>query len=152
MKRFPRRPRQRQSPTAKKTGSSASSAGAGSRSARSEHVEQREFVSWFRQTYTARIFAIPNGEARSRTAGARLKVEGVSPGVPDLCVPAWGLWIEMKRADGGVVSTVQADWHAYLASVGHTVIIGHGLADAQKKMQEWLLSRSHYGTKKKKEG
>jgi hypothetical protein len=32
------------------------------------------------------------------------------------------------------------------------VIIGHGLADAQKKMQEWLLSRSHYGTKKKKEG
>ena len=109
-------------------------------------------MSWFRQTYTARIFAIPNGEARSRTVGARLKVEGVSPGVPDLCVPAWSLWIEMKRANGGVVSAVQADWHAYLESVGHTVIIGHGLADAQKKMQEWLLSRSHYGTKKKKEG
>jgi hypothetical protein len=48
----------------------------------------------------------------------------------------------MKRADGGVVSAVQADWHAYLASVGHTVIIGHGLDDAQKKLQEWLLLRS----------
>jgi hypothetical protein len=48
----------------------------------------------------------------------------------------------MKRADGGVVSAVQADWHAYLASVGHTVIIGHGLDDAQKKLQEWLLLQS----------
>ncbi len=110
-------------------------------------------MSWFRQTYSpVRIFAIPNGEARSQSAGARLKVEGVSPGVPDLCVPAWNLWIEMKRANGGVVSAVQADWHAYLESVGHAVIIGHGLADAQKKMQEWLLSRSPYETKKKKEG
>lgn len=110
-------------------------------------------MSWFRQTYSpVRIFAIPNGEARSRTAGARLKVEGVSAGVPDLCVPGWGLWIEMKRADGGIVSAVQADWHAYLESIGHTVIIGYGLTDAQKKMQEWLLSRSPCGTKGKKEG
>ena len=100
-------------------------------------------MSWFRQTHKpVRIFAIPNGEARSRTTGARLKVEGVSAGVPDLFIPAWCLWVEMKRADGGVVSAVQADWHAYLASVGHTVIIGHGLDDAQKKLQEWLLLRS----------
>ena len=28
----------------------------------SEHLEQREFVRWFRQTYKGvRIFAIPNG-------------------------------------------------------------------------------------------
>jgi hypothetical protein len=143
MRHYKSPPHRRRSHTAKKAVSSALSIASGRKAARSEHVEQREFVSWFRQTHKpVRIFAIPNGEARSRTTGARLKVEGVSAGVPDLFVPAWLVWIEMKRADGGVVSAVQADWHAYLASVGHTVIIGHGLTDAQKKLQEWLLLRS----------
>ena len=103
---------------------------------RSEHVEQREFVSWFRQTYRpVRIFAIPNGEARSRTVGARLKLEGVSPGVPDLFVPEWGLWVEMKRTKGGSVSPVQKDWHRYLKDIGQRVIVGHGFEDARRQVQ-----------------
>lgn len=92
-------------------------------------------MSWFRQTYKPiRIFAIPNGEARSRTAGARLKLEGVSAGVPDLFVPEWGLWIEMKRAKGGTVSAVQKDWHAYLNAIGHRVIVAYGFEDARGKV------------------
>lgn len=103
---------------------------------RSEHVEQREFVSWFRQTHRGvRIFAIPNGEARSRTVGARLKLEGVSPGVPDLFIPAWGVWVEMKRAKGGTVSAVQKDWHRYLKDIGQRVIVGHGFEDARQQVQ-----------------
>lgn len=103
---------------------------------RSEHVEQREFVSWFRQTHRGvRIFAIPNGEARSRTVGARLKLEGVSPGVPDLFIPAWGVWVEMKRAKGGTVSAVQKDWHRYLKDIGQRVIVGHGFEDARRQVQ-----------------
>jgi hypothetical protein len=48
---------------------------------KSEHIEQREFVSWFRKTHDpVRIFAIPNGGGRSRSVGAKLKVEGVSAG------------------------------------------------------------------------
>jgi hypothetical protein len=102
---------------------------------RSEHVEQREFVSWFRQTYRGvRIFAIPNGEARSKAAGGRLKLEGVSPGVPDLFIPAWGIWVEMKRAKGGTVSAVQKDWHAYLRSIGQRVIVAYGFEDARAKV------------------
>lgn len=94
---------------------------------------------WFRQTHQpVRIFAIPNGEARSRTAGARLKVEGVSAGVPDLFVPAWLLWIEMKRANGGVVSDVQDNWHTYLRGLGHCVIVAHGLEDARKQVIDFL--------------
>jgi hypothetical protein len=104
--------------------------------ARSEHVEQREFVAWFRQTYRpVRIFAVPNGEARSRTVGARLKLEGVSPGVPDLCVPEWGVWIEMKRTKGGSISPVQKDWHRYLTDIGQRVIVGHGFEDAKRQVQ-----------------
>ena len=75
-----------------------------------EHEEQRNLVRWFRQTFGlvskggVRIFAIPNGSQRSRTTGAKLKAEGVSAGVPDLFIPAFSLWIEMKRAEGGSVS------------------------------------------------
>jgi len=103
----------------------------------SEHVEQRTFVSAFRRHYRdVRIFAIPNGEARSRVTGARLKLEGVSAGVPDLFVPAWLCWIEMKRQRGGVVSTVQRDWHEYLRDIGHTVIVAKGCEDALTQVAE----------------
>lgn len=105
--------------------------------ARTEHVEQREFVSWFRKTYPAvRILAIPNGSQRSRTTGARLKAEGVVAGVPDLLVPAWNLWIEMKRADGGTTSAVQKDWHRYLESIDHTVLVCAGFLQAKEKVEE----------------
>jgi len=103
----------------------------------SEHIEQREFVSAFRKRHPdVRIFAIPNGEARSRTTGARLKAEGVSAGVPDLFIPAWLVWIEMKRQRGGAVSPAQRDWHRYLESIGHTVIVARGQEDAWKHIEE----------------
>jgi len=106
-----------------------------------EHEEQRELVKWFRQTFgEVRIFAIPNGGARSITTAAKLKVEGVSAGVPDLYVPAWKLWIEMKRMSGGVVSKDQKDWHSYLMSIGDTVIVCKG-ADAAKQMIERINAK-----------
>lgn len=90
---------------------------------------------WFRQTYpSVRIFAIPNGGARSMATAARLKVEGVSPGVPDLFIPAWKLWVEMKRQKGGVVSADQKDWLAYLDSVGYTTLVCKGAEDAKNKI------------------
>jgi hypothetical protein len=101
-----------------------------------EHEEQRELVKWFRQTFDGvRIFAIPNGGARSITTATRLKVEGVSAGVPDLYVPLWKLWIEMKRVKGGVVDKSQKDWHDYLKSIGDRVIVCRG-ADEAKRMIE----------------
>ena len=100
-----------------------------------EHEEQREVVKWFRQTHKGvRIFAIPNGGQRSIAAAARLKVEGVSAGVPDLHVPAWSLWIEMKRSKGGSVSAEQKDWIAYLEGVKHWCIVGKGADDAKAKI------------------
>ena len=100
-----------------------------------EHESQRLFVQWFRRKFEGvRIFAIPNGGARGRAQGGRLKAEGVSAGVPDLLVPAWMVWIEMKREDGGTVSPAQRDWHAYLESIGHKVLICRGLEDAMKKV------------------
>ena len=102
----------------------------------SEHLEQVRLVSWFRRSYPgARIFAIPNGGGRSMAQGAALKAEGVTAGVPDLFVPAWSLWIEMKKATGGVVSPVQKDWIAYLEGIGHQVIVGRGFEDAKRQIE-----------------
>ena len=104
----------------------------------SEHFEQREVVRWFRQTYKGvRIFAIPNGGIRSRATAGKLKAEGVSAGVPDLFVPAWGLWIEMKRQKGGVVSAEQKDWMNYLQSVNHACIVGKGAEAAKAAISDF---------------
>jgi hypothetical protein len=67
--------------------------------------------------------------------GASLKAEGVTAGVPDLFVPAWKLWVEMKKATGGTVSPVQRDWIAYLNGIGHHVIIGRGFEDAKRQIE-----------------
>ena len=101
----------------------------------SEHFEQRELVRWFRQTFKGvRIFAIPKGGVRSLSTAAKLKAEGVSSGVPDLCVPAWRLWVEMKRVKGGSLSAEQKDWILYLEGVKHWCIVGKGAEDARQKI------------------
>jgi len=103
----------------------------------SEHLEQVRLVSWFRRSYLGvRVFAIPNGGGRSASQGASLKAEGVQAGVPDLFVPEWLLWVEMKREAGGVVSPVQKDWIAYLEGIGHRVIVGRGFEDAKRQIED----------------
>lgn len=103
----------------------------------SEHDEQVAFVAWFRLQFPkVLIFAIPNGAYLSGTPGqraaqmARLKAEGLMPGVPDLHVPEWNLWIEFKRQSGGRVSPVQSDIIATLRDMGRPVIIARGCDDA----------------------
>lgn len=111
-----------------------------------EHEEQRELVRWFRQTHSGvRIFAIPNGGARSPSTAGRLKAEGVSSGVPDLLIPAWRLWVEMKRAKGGSLSSEQKDWIKYLEGVGFLCIVGKGAEDAKAKIRAFFEESKHDG-------
>ena len=74
---------------------------------------------------------MPNGAHVGAAQAARLKVEGLSAGVPDLCVPEWNLWVEMKRQQGGRLSAKQKDWIEHLEEIGHTVIVGKGWEDAR---------------------
>lgn len=104
-----------------------------------EHEEQKDFIRWFRRKHpTVRVLAIPNGSERNKATAARLKQEGVTRGVPDLLVPEWLLWIEMKRQDGGRTAPEQKDWHAYLRSIGHTVIVPKGSVEAYRMILEFL--------------
>ena len=103
----------------------------------SEHIEQREFVSWFRKRHRGvRIIAIPNGGYRSPTTAARLKAEGVMAGVPDLFIPAWRVWVEMKREKGGTVSADQKEWIAYLTECGYRCFVARGAEDAKRQIIE----------------
>ena len=102
----------------------------------SEDHEQMLLVQWFRRTYAGvRIFAIPNGGHRHPAVAAKLKATGTSSGVPDLFIPAWRLWVEMKRTKGGSLSPEQKDWIAYLESVDYWVIVGKGADDAKRQIQ-----------------
>lgn len=86
-----------------------------------EHQEQAAVVKWWDKTYPmdkADLFAVPNGawlagNAKQRSQQmSKLKREGLREGVPDLflMVPNkthHGLFIEMKRQKGGVLSPIQ---------------------------------------------
>ena len=103
----------------------------------SEHLEQAHLVMWFRRTYPdILIFAIPNGGMRSKSQAMKLKVEGVVPGIPDLFVPEWKLWIEMKKVKGGKISPEQQNMIDYLQSVGYSVIVGLGAENAKAQILE----------------
>ena len=104
---------------------------------KSEHEEQREFVQWFRQTYPGTlIFSIPNGGVRSPATAGRLKAEGVVKGVPDLFIPAWETWIEMKRTKGGSLSPEQNLMRVYLESLFYKVLVAKGFEDAKQQIEE----------------
>lgn len=108
-----------------------------------EHAEQVTFVAEFEREYPGvRIFAVPNGGLRNKQVAQKLKQEGLRKGVPDLFVPAWNLWIEMKRIKGGALSPDQKDWIAYLESVGHSVIVGKGWQAAMEAVKAWEKHRS----------
>ena len=109
----------------------------------SEHVEQRRLVQWFRQAFAGvRIFSIPNGGHRHLSVAAKLKAEGATSGVPDLYVPQWRLWIEMKRSTGGRLSKTQIDWIDYLTTVcGNDVVVGAGFDDAREKILEIMQKK-----------
>lgn len=112
-----------------------------------EHSEQAALLQWA-STRTgaipelARLFAIPNGGYRAKSTAARLKAEGVKPGVPDLFlpVPRWsyhGLWIEMKHGKNHT-SKEQDDWLAWLHEQGYDVTVCHHWEDAAKMIEAYL--------------
>lgn len=101
-----------------------------------EHQHQVALIAWARRVRLAPapdvtegatiyeyLFAIPNGGRRSPREGARLKAEGVKPGVSDLLLPLRrggyaGLWLEMK-APGEKPSKMQREWLDRMARAGY---------------------------------
>jgi dienelactone hydrolase len=74
----------------------------------SEHLTQKAFFDWVQYQRFPGIdlmHAVPNGGQRHKAVAAKLKAEGVKPGVPDVFWPVVrggfiGLAIEFKHGDG----------------------------------------------------
>lgn len=81
------------------------------------------------------IYAIPNGGSRNQLEAVKLKRTGVKAGVPDLCLPVarngkHGLYIEMKRKEGGRLSDYQKQWIERLSEQGYETAVCKGADEA----------------------
>ena len=116
----------------------------------SEHDIQVQLIAWADANTTkhpelACLFAVPNGGKRSIRTAVNLKLQGVKPGVPDLCLPVArgtdpryiGLWIELKKP-GGTTSPAQAHWLAALAMYGHKTALCTSWESARDHLLDYL--------------
>lgn len=122
-----------------------------------EHAEQSRLFSWARHPLIRRanpalrfLFAIPNGGHRHIQVAKSMQAEGLTPGVPDICLPVerryyHGMWIELKvpshqprRGGKGGLSDCQARWLRDLAGENHCAIVCYGCDDAQKAIVAYL--------------
>jgi len=91
----------------------------------------------------ALLHHIPNGGLRHMHTAIQLKRQGVKPGVPDLHLPVprgtfHGLYIEMKRRSGGVLSENQRWWIDRLTEQGYKVVVAYGASEAIREIESYL--------------
>ena len=112
-----------------------------------EDDEQATFVQWC--SFQANvykgldlIYAIPNGGSRNQLEAVKLKRTGVKAGVPDLFLPVakkgkHGLYIEMKRKEGGRLSDYQKQWLARLSEQGYETAVCKGADEAIEVVKQY---------------
>ena len=114
-----------------------------------EHDEQVNLIQWWSLQCKRfgvpeqLLFAIPNGGQRNIITAKRMKDEGVRSGIPDLflAVPRGnfhGLFIEMKKPRGGVISDNQKACMEMLSNNDYCVTVCHGFLDAQEAIKGYL--------------
>ncbi len=107
-----------------------------------EHQEQVALCKWA-QAKRLPLVAVPNAGRRTVWEGARQKAAGLSPGFPDamLLLPRkgfGGMFVELKRVKGGVVSAEQTKWLNWLNHNGYHAVVAYGCEDAIRQLQIYL--------------
>jgi hypothetical protein len=103
----------------------------------SEHEQQKMLFRWANfHPMLKLMFAIPNGTRTTPWIARRMKEEGLKAGVPDIFLPIpvypWhGLFIELKRADGGTVRPIQKAWLKALGELDYHCCIANGFEEAK---------------------
>lgn len=113
-----------------------------------EEVEQTCLFRWATYQQGAMpelrlLHAIPNGGKRSKPEAARMKAAGVKAGVPDMFLPVsrgafHGLYIELKRQQGGTLSDAQRQWLDDLRAQGFAACCCHGWKEAADLITAYL--------------
>ena len=111
-----------------------------------EHRIQCACVRWFNVQYPklhGRLFAVPNGGRRDATTAAKLKAEGVVPGVADLVLlisnrDYGALLIEMKTPKGRQ-SDSQKKWEKTVCSnAEYKYVVCRSLDDFIREVGSYL--------------
>lgn len=107
----------------------------------SEHDEQCAVVEYCRAK-SIPVYAVPNAAKRSRHLASRMRAEGLSAGVPDLCIPVargiyHSLYIEMKHG-ANKPTEEQARWIWRLREEGMCAWVCYGADSAMKLIDSYL--------------
>lgn len=124
-----------------------------------EHELQTACVAWFKYQHpdlALNLFAVPNGGARDRVTGAKLKAEGVVAGVADLLLlaPSYdgkyhALSIEMKTNEkGSRQRDSQKEWQKAVEATGNRYAICRTFDEFQTAIADHLGSWKADGVKK----
>lgn len=124
-----------------------------------EHAEQVNFFQGIRRLYREfpdvswLTFAIPNGGERHPAVAARLAAEGVMRGIPDIfCAVAregyHGLFIEMKKKQGGRISRDQKIRMAKLSLAGYLCVVARGADEAENILEAYVRGFVPAGVRK----
>ncbi len=126
----------------------------------SEQEEQEAIFAWARnplvlrgQPDLAMLISTQSGMRVSIGTAVKAKRAGMPKGFPDLALlcarsmedehcRSWGhycgLFIELKKIKGGVVSPEQKDWLAFLREQGYGAIVCYGWLEARKVLIDYL--------------
>lgn len=118
----------------------------------SESVEQRTLIKWWNlyskvaNIPTKLLFHIPNGGKRSLIEATTFVAEGVRAGIPDLmlAIPKnnyHGLFIEMKKRKGGVLSDLQKEMLIVMRNQGYAAYVCNGFEIAKHLIETYLAQK-----------
>lgn len=115
-----------------------------------EEQEQIKLVCWLEKMGILH-FAIPNAGKRTIWEGAKMKRSGLKSGVPDAFIPVpsppcmanhnkpyHGLFLELKRKHGGVLSENQKDWLDKLNANGYLAVCVRGFEEAKSVVLDYF--------------
>jgi hypothetical protein len=124
---------------------------------RSEYEEQKAIFEWAKRNEKKHpelklLFGSLMGVNVSKAQAGMAKIAGVKAGKPDIHLPVakngfCGLWIELKRKDGGRVSIEQDEMLRLLAAYQNAAFVCHG-ADAAIMVIEKYLSKNKSSAEK----
>ena len=128
-----------------------------------ESAEQAALMRWAQMESGAYpelrlLYHTPNEGKRSRITGAKMKMEGLRSGVPDLFLPAahsgmHGLFIEMKRQGSTYPTEAQMEWLEELQRQGYAVCWCRGWEAAARVILGYIRENGiHYTNGKSRSG
>jgi hypothetical protein len=107
------------------------------------HADEYPELRWLHSSLNG-IFIPASKATRSRIIN-RMKAEGMKRGIPDLFLPVarhgkHGIYLELKRNDGGVLSNEQKEFLAFADEQGYHAVVCNG-CDEATEMLEWYLRK-----------